>query len=89
MIAKWPSALKPRSDHQMNLFHVVPGAIPRGRFNIPNWSTSCQLGFFIWVHDYLEIALVVTTANMTFLHRPKELYKKIIQKNPFAFIVIL
>ena len=36
---------KSRSDHQLDLFEVIPGSSPRLRLYITNWSASCQLGF--------------------------------------------
>ena len=38
---------KPRSDHWLDLFEVVPGSTPRLRLYIANWSASCQLGFLM------------------------------------------
>ena len=37
--------LKSRSDHELELFHVVSGSTLRLRLYIANWSASCQLGF--------------------------------------------
>ena len=34
-----------RSDHQLEVFQVVPGLTPWLRFYKANWSASCQLGF--------------------------------------------
>ena len=36
---------KSRSDHQLDLSHIVPGSTPRLRLYKANWSASCQLGF--------------------------------------------
>ena len=35
---------KSRSDHQLDLFQVVPGSPPWLHLYIVNWSASCQLG---------------------------------------------
>ena len=42
------SEFKSRSDHQLDLFQVVPGSTPLLRLYIANWSALCQLGFLLF-----------------------------------------
>ena len=36
---------KSRSDHNVDLFQLVPGSTPQLYQYMANWSASCQLGF--------------------------------------------
>ena len=51
---------KSRSDHQLDLFQVVPGSTSWLHLYIANWSASCQLGFLTCsVHSLNSVALCI------------------------------
>ena len=52
-------ALRPPSDHSLNLFQVVPGSISWRIYKIANWFASRQLGFLTTV--YVQCSEILAT----------------------------